>query len=259
MKTASLCLAGTLAGLCSAATAEEWHYSLGLGASNAPRYSGSDERVSAPLVNLEVEGPYGFFLDLDKGLGWQHDWQDASLALYAGPSERRKDRRSRFHGSDRLNGLGSIDARPRLGLAGTYDIGPVTLGATFEHALRKDSERDTGSAFSSLELSLSGGLYEGRFGRLNGALDSRFGDGDYLRTWYGVSARQAARSRFKAYDAHGGLVSIGASLTWRYPLGQDTSLIGAFDIQRLAGDAGDSPIVERRTQSSLSALVEYRF
>lgn len=67
MKTASLCLAGTLAGLCSAATAEEWHYSLGLGASNAPRYSGSDERVSAPLVNLEVEGPYGFSWTWTKG------------------------------------------------------------------------------------------------------------------------------------------------------------------------------------------------
>ncbi|HBN9710053.1 structural protein MipA [Pseudomonas aeruginosa] len=259
MRNASLCLAGTLASLCSAAVAEEWHYSIGLGATNAPRYSGSDERASAPLVDLEIDGPHGFFLGLDKGLGWKHEWPDASLSAYIGPSEQRKDRRSHFHGSDRLNGMGSIRSRAQFGLAGTYDIGPFTLGATFEHALRKDSDRDTGSAYNSLELSLSSGLYEGRFGRLDGALNSRFGDGDYLRTWYGVSQRQAGRSRFEAYDANGGLVSIGASLTWSYPLGKDTTLVGLFDVQRLAGDAGDSPIVERRTQSALSALVEYRF
>lgn len=67
MRNASLCLAGTLASLCSAAVAEEWHYSIGLGATNAPRYSGSDERASAPLVDLEIDGPHGFSWDWTRG------------------------------------------------------------------------------------------------------------------------------------------------------------------------------------------------
>ncbi|MFD2883508.1 hypothetical protein ACFS4T_15070 [Pseudomonas lini] len=49
----------------------------------------------------------------------------------------RKDRKSGFKGSDELDGMGSIKSRPLLGLDGTYNMGPIILGATFEHALEK--------------------------------------------------------------------------------------------------------------------------
>ncbi|AHB56578.1 hypothetical protein PALA44_04646 [Pseudomonas aeruginosa] len=38
MRNPSLCLAGTLASLCSAAVAEEWHDSIGLGAQVKHRF-----------------------------------------------------------------------------------------------------------------------------------------------------------------------------------------------------------------------------
>lgn len=259
----SLCLSLSSCGLlllCDSLQAEDWRYSLRAGAASVPRYSGSDERVVAPALGLEVVSPHGIFLDTDKGLGWAFDEEDFGLSVYIGASDVRKDRKSGFKGSDELNGMGSIKARPVLGLDGTYQMGPITLEATFEHALEEDNDnRDTGSAWNRLKLSISTPLYEGNHGTLIGSLNSQFGDGDYVRTWYGVSTAQASRSQLRAHDTHGGLVSRGADLTWSLPFNDQWSVTTVLAVQYLAGDAASSPIVARRMQASLAGQVVYTF
>lgn len=245
---------------CAALNAEDWHYSLRAGAASAPRYSGSDERVVAPLLSGEIVSPYGFFLDTGKGLGWAFDEDDFGLSVYVGASDVRKDRKTGFKGSDELDGMGSIKSRPVLGLDGTYHMGPIILGASYEHALEEDDdEHDTGSAWNRLKLSISAPFYEGDHGKVVGSLNSQFGDGDYMRTWYGVSTGQAARSQFRAYDAHGGLVSRGADLSWSLPINDQWNVSTVLAVQYLAKEAADSPIVERRMQTSLAEQVVYSF
>jgi outer membrane protein len=240
--------------------AEDWRYSLRAGAASAPRYSGSDERVVAPLLGGKVVSPYGIFLDTEKGLGWAFDEDDFGLSVYVGASDVRKDRKTGFKGSDELDGMGSIKSRPVLGLDGTYHMGPIILGASFEHALEKDDDDDdTGSAWNRLKLSISAPFYEGDHGKVVGSLNSQFGDGDYMRTWYGVSTGQASRSQFRAYDTHGGLVSRGADLTWSLPIDDQWSVSTVLAVQYLAKEAADSPIVERRMQASLAGQVVYNF
>ncbi|MCP1495667.1 outer membrane scaffolding protein for murein synthesis (MipA/OmpV family) [Pseudomonas migulae] len=240
--------------------AEDWRYSLRAGAASAPRYSGSDERVVAPLLGGKVVSPYGVFLDTEKGLGWAFDEDDFGLSVYVGASDVRKDRKTGFKGSDELDGMGSIKSRPVLGLDGTYHMGPIILGASFEHALEKDDDDDdTGSAWNRLKLSISAPFYEGDHGKVVGSLNSQFGDGDYMRTWYGVSTGQASRSQFRAYDTHGGLVSRGADLTWSLPIDDQWSVSTVLAVQYLAKEAADSPIVERRMQASLAGQVVYNF
>lgn len=240
--------------------AEDWRYSLRAGAASAPRYSGSDERVVAPLLGGKVVSPYGIFLDTEKGLGWAFDEDDFGLSVYVGASDVRKDRKTGFKGSDELDGMGSIKSRPVLGLDGTYHMGPIILDASFEHALEKDDDDDdTGSAWNRLKLSISAPFYEGDHGKVVGSLNSQFGDGDYMRTWYGVSTGQASRSQFRAYDTHGGLVSRGADLTWSLPIDDQWSVSTVLAVQYLAKEAADSPIVERRMQASLAGQVVYNF
>ncbi|CAI8831990.1 MipA family protein [Pseudomonas sp. IT-P44] len=240
--------------------AEDWHYTLRAGAASAPRYSGSDERVVAPLLGGEIVSPYGFFLDTQKGLGWAFDEDDFGLSVYVGASDVRKDRKSGFKGSDELNGMGSIKSRPLLGLDGTYHMGPIILGASYEHALEEDEdEHDTGSAWNRLKLSISAPFYEGDYGKVVGSLNSQFGDSNYMRTWYGVSSAQASRSKFKAYDTKGGLVSRGADLTWSLPINDEWSFTTVLAVQYLGGKAADSPIVERRMQTSVAGQVVYSF
>ncbi|MGW7775061.1 MipA/OmpV family protein [Pseudomonas machongensis] len=240
--------------------AADWQYSLHAGAVSAPRYSGANERTVAPLLGAGLTTAGGFFLDTGKGLGWAYDGGRFGFSVYANASAARKDRRKGFNGSNKLEGMGSIKSRPLLGIEGTYRFGPLTLGAIVEHAFEQDdSKPDTGSAYDTLKLSLSMPLYKGQLGELQGGVNSQFGNGDYLQTWYGVSDAQAARSQFHAYQAHGGLFSRGADLPWTLPFDERWSLTTVIAADYLTNDAASSPLVERRLQTTLLTQMTYTF
>ncbi|NNA69417.1 MULTISPECIES: MipA/OmpV family protein [Pseudomonas] len=242
----------------SAAT--DWQYSLHAGAASLPRYSGSTERMTAPVLGANIVSPWGIFLDTDTGLGWGYEDDTLSFSAYVGASDGRKDRKKSGHqGSDRLKGMGTIKSRPQFGISASYTLGAAILGATLEHALEEDDKKDSGKAFTSLELSIGTHLYDGDYGTVDASLNSRFGDRNYVQTWYGVTPGQAARSRFRAYDAKGGMVSRGLSLDWSVPLGDHTTFSTLLDVQYLSGDAGKSPIVERRVQTSVMGVLNYTF
>ncbi|AZE73323.1 Outer membrane protein V [Pseudomonas synxantha] len=252
----SLCLLATA----GTALAEDWQYSLKAGVANAPRYSGSDERMTAPVLGGKIISPWGIFLDTDTGLGWGYEGNALSLSAYVGASDSRKDKNQSMHaGSKRLKGMGEIKSRPQLGMSAAYNLGGVIIGASLEHALKEDDHKDTGKAYTHLELSLGTNLYEGRFGSVDASLNSHFGDRDYLQTWYGVTTGQAARSRFKEYKATGGNISNGMNLVWSLPINEHTQFSTLLDVQYLADKAGKSPIVERRLQTSVMGMVEYTF
>lgn len=261
LSVTSLCLLGSSHTL----LAEDWQYAVNAGVANAPRYSGSDERMTAPLLGGKIISPWGVFLDTSKGLGWGHEGEDFSFSVYGAPSAERKDSKKSGHlGSDKLRGMGDIKSRAQFGVSGSYTLGPVKLGATLEHALKEDNKKDqahkeNGLAYTQLELSIGTNLYEGRFGSLDASLNSRFGDRNYLQTWYGVTAGQASRTSFKAYDAKGGMISNGLNLVWSVPIDENISFATMLDMQYLAKEAGKSPIVDRRLQTAVMGQIEYSF
>ncbi|UII74088.1 MipA/OmpV family protein [Pseudomonas sp. HN11] len=263
MPSKNFCLALTSLCLLTAADnvlAEDWAYSLKAGVANLPRYSGSDERMTAPVIGGAIVSPWGIFLDTEKGLGWGYDGNALSFSAYVGASASRKDKNESMRlGSKRLKGMGEIKARPQVGVSASYNLGGMIVGATLEHALKEDDHKDSGKAFTHLELSLGTQLYEGRFGSVDASLSSHFGDRDYLQTWYGVTTGQAARSRFKAYKAGAGNISNGMNLVWSLPISEHTQFSTLLDVQYLADEAGKSPIVERRLQTSVMGVLEYTF
>ncbi|TFF14150.1 MipA/OmpV family protein [Pseudomonas sp. BCA14] len=242
------------------AMAEDWQYSLKAGVSNAPRYSGSEERMTGPDLGGRIISPWGIFLDTGKGLGWHYEGSAAKFSAYVGASGSRKDKNQTLHaGSKRLEGMGEIKARPQLGVSASYNLGGVIVGATLEHALKENDPKDTGKAFTHLELSLGTNLYKGHYGAVDATLSSHFGDRHYLQTWYGVTTGQAAQSRFREYNAGAGNISNGMNLVWSLPINEHTRFSTLLDVQYLADEAGKSPIVERRLQTSVMAGVEYTF
>ncbi|WP_395607147.1 MipA/OmpV family protein [Pseudomonas sp. B22129] len=263
MRSRTLCL--SLTSLCLLASAdralaEDWQYSLKAGVGNLPRYSGSDERMTAPLVGGAIVSPWGIFLDTSKGLGWGYEGNALSFSTYVGISGSRKDKNESLHaGSKRLKGMGEIKARGQVGINASYNLGGVIVGATLEHALKDDDHKENGKAFTHLELSLGTNLYEGNYGSIDASVTSHFGDRQYLQTWYGVTTDQAARSRFKEYKAGAGNISNGMNLVWSVPISDNTRFSTLLDVQYLADEAGKSPIVERRLQTSLMGMVEYTF
>lgn len=242
------------------ALAEDWQYRLKAGVGNAPRYSGSDERMTGPVLGGKVVSPWGIFLDTDKGLGWGYKGNAASFSAYVGASGSRKDKNDSLHaGSKRLKGMGEIKARPQLGVSASYNLGGIIVGASLEHALKENDRKDTGKAFTHLELSLLTNVYAGRYGSVDASLSSHFGDRNYLQTWYGVTTGQAAQSRFKEYKAGAGNISNGMNLVWSLPISEHTQFSTLLDVQYLADEAGKSPIVERRLQTSVMGVLEYTF
>jgi len=256
LSLSSLCLLAAA----DRAVAEDWQYSLKAGIANVPRYSGSDERMTAPVLGGKVVSPWGIFLDTDKGLGWGYEGNALSFSTYIGASHSRKDKNQSLHaGSKRLKGMGEIKARPQVGVSASYNLGGVIAGATLEHALKEDDHKDSGKAFTHLELSLGTTLYDGRYGSVDASLNSHFGDRNYQQTWYGVTTDQAAQSRFKAYKAGAGNISNGMNLVWSLPISEHIQFSTLLDVQYLADDAGKSPIVERRLQTSVMGVLEYTF
>lgn len=55
------------------------------------------------------------------------------------------------------------------------------------------------------------------------------------------------------------MVSRGLNLDWSVPLGEHTTFSTLLDVQYLSGDAGKSPIVERRMQTSVMGVLNYTF
>ena len=94
--------------------------------------------------------------------------------------------------------MGDIKSRAQVGFDAETDVGPVTLSAPVQHAFKKGDDRDTGSAYALFNPGASAKVYDGPAGKIGLSLNSTFGDGNYMRTWYGVSGRQSAKSGYRS-------------------------------------------------------------
>lgn len=69
-------------------------------------------------------------------------------------------------------------------------------------------------------------------------------DGDFMRTYYGVTPQQALSSGLPVYNASAGVRSYGAGSMVKYNWNEAWSTMGFVEYQRLAGAAADSPVID---------------
>ncbi|GLK63631.1 MipA/OmpV family protein [Paracoccus kondratievae] len=84
------------------------------------------------------------------------------------------------------------------------------------------------------------------------------GNSEFTSTYFGVTAAESASSGKTVYDPDGGAYIARVSLEARYEFMPDTAVMGRLSYGRLLGDAGDSPLVETRSQPSVSIGVARR-
>jgi MipA family protein len=84
-------------------------------------------------------------------------------------------------------------------------------------------------------------------------------DARYNQSYFGVTAEQSARSGFKAYTAKAGLKSVGLAAGLNYKLSPQWSLNTAVSLSQLTGEAGKSPLVQKKAQASMNAGFAYTF
>ena len=231
---------------------------VGGGVDVAPRYSGSDEnRVSTALV-LDYSMRNGFFVSSTRGLGYGNNLGNvdysAALSYRTGRKDHNVDSDDMNDGSDYLRGMGNIKGSA-LGVVGLgYNFTPW-LSAQLQAEV-PFSQRDNGAV---LHVGIVSPLYHSPKNSVTMALTSSWGTNDYMQTYYGVSAPQSAASGFTQYDAGSGIYAWSLNLDWTHNFTKRWSVVADAGYTQLAGDARNSPIVQRKSSPTGSLKVTYRF
>jgi outer membrane scaffolding protein for murein synthesis (MipA/OmpV family) len=225
---------------------------VGLALRHQPRYLGGAERSTElqPLLLLQ-RGPWfvgsragvpaaGY--ELAPGPGWR---LGAFVGLQGG---RERD------DGPRLQGLDAIDTHAVLGLHASWRHQRLGLSAAWRQAARSG----LGGA-----LQLDGSLEAWSQGphALGLGLGATWANAAAMRTQFGIRPYEAQRSPLglPAYGPGAGLSSLQATVRWRWQLAPRWTLLSTVGAQTLRGDAADSPLVERPTQTSLTLGLLHAF
>ncbi|MBL5924215.1 MipA/OmpV family protein [Enterobacter asburiae] len=231
---------------------------LGGGVDVAPRYSGSDKtRVSAAQV-VDYAMANGFFIGTTRGIGYGNNFGNldysAALSYRVGRKDKDVSSDSISSGSDELRGMGEIKGSAIVVPGLEYRVTDwLHLQMQAEVPV---SERDNGEA---VHFGISSPFYTSPKNEVTLALTGSWGSGKYMQTYYGVSAAQSSASGFARHDAGAGIYRYSMNLDWTHRLTSRWSVLASAGVTQLTGDAGDSPIVQRKTSPTGSLKVTYSF
>jgi outer membrane protein len=210
--------------------------SVSLQARVAPSYMGSDRYEIGPTGRFSL-APLGE----DAVFGAPDD--GASLALVggetwsAGLSGRFRSKRD----NDReLQGFDKVDWAVE---AGAF----ASLWPTDWLRLRADVQRGFGGHKGWVAQAGADAVYHDDSWVLSLGPRARWGDTKFTRTYFGVTAAEAARSPFalQAYAPQDSVASAGVLASAEYRWSRRWSIVADAEYNRLLGDPADSPIVRK--------------
>ncbi|GAB3251929.1 hypothetical protein GCM10027296_17670 [Chitinimonas naiadis] len=172
-------------------------------------------------------------------------WQ-LGLDLQLDPTERRsKD-------DARLLGLGDVHATARARAFAQYSWSFLTVLTD----VTQDIGGERQGLLSNTDVYFSLPLGDWLFSAGPGLT---WGNGRYMRTFFGVDAAQHAQSGLPVHEVGSGLREYRANLIVNYTFDPDWSVTGSLTHARLRGDAAASPITQQRGQTTGMATISYRF
>ena len=231
---------------------------IGTGAAFGPRYSGSDQNMTGPVLALDYSTPGGFFASTMRGIGYGSTAgsfnYSAALGYRDGRQEKDESSFGFSSGSTRLRGMGEIKGSAIAILSAGYTpLEWLNLSVTADLAL---SQKDNGNAF---HFSASSPFYTADKDKLSLAATASVGDTKYLQTYYGVTALQSANSGYAAFKPNSGLYEVSANLSWEHQFDKNWALHTLVGAARLQGDAAKSPIARRRLSPNAAVYVTYSY
>lgn len=226
---------------------------VGLGVAVVPEYEGADDDRFLPLPLIRYETEHFFFSPRAGlpalGVKWSTGTDlVAGLFLSAGLGRDADD-------AEILRGLEDIDTHAVYGAFLAWEPGRFSASAAY----RRAAESGYGA---TIDLRAGYRVLQREHDVVTLGANVEWADGDRMRTWFGITPEQAARSEagLPAYAASSGIQSIGASASWLHRFaGSRWSLITATGVSSLQGDARDSPVVERETAPFASVGVVRMF
>jgi outer membrane scaffolding protein for murein synthesis (MipA/OmpV family) len=185
-------------------------------------------------------------------------WHQDALRLGGGVTfdEGRKDSKSNGifnEGDARLKGLGNIDTS--IGFKGfaSYDLGPFDIDASVTKFAGNQNDGLLIDFGASLPYRVTNRLM------VRAHIGATWADDSYMKTFFGVTAAQAARSHFSRFSAGSGFKDFGVGVNVRYDFDEHWFAGTIADVKELTGDASKSPISYSDTNETVLAFVGYHF
>lgn len=229
---------------------QDWGLTLGGGAIVAPIYPGASrhEVKPLPLVSLSYRNTVsmtsdGLRVDLINKDGFHFG---PTLGYFVGRDESD---------DSHLRGMGNITPSLTAGLFGAYDFGPFEASFNVRQAI---THTDNG-LLGTVRFDYRTTLFAGKRAQLVVGPNLDFANTNYEQTWFGVTPSQSASSGLTAYNPKGGLRDVGLHADVSYQYSKHIIFHGLASVQRLMNDAGDSPVVQDRTQMFIGLGVGYHF
>ncbi len=245
---------------------------MGAAIASSSDYEGGKKTVSGLVPNVNIRyktDGYGTFGIGGKGLGlsWTAIDTDAySLGASVGANTGRKDDKDGTlfsSGSKRLKGMGEIKSSADVSIFGHYTMGvPIMVQFTKNTGNGKvDAKDGSFKGHGGTEISLSTEIPIPVTSAITLSISPslNWADSKYMQTYFGVTAAQSAKSGFKQYKADGGIKSVALSLGANYQFDKNWAANVGVTFSQLQGNAGKSPLVERKGQTSVLAGVSYTF
>ncbi len=228
-------------------SSSEWKITLGAGAAYAPKYEGSDklEVGAVPLVSVQ----YGETLSIDfSGVTVNLLNQNGfRLGVKGGWEAGRKEKDDKKN----LRGLGDIKAGGVVGGVIAYGVDPFEIYAKVDKTIG-GSEGLTATVGASVSHKVDQFI-------LGADISATWADDNHMKSYFGVTSAQSARSGLRRYDAKAGFKRIDASASVSYLMTENWMITGTGGVGFLLGDAKDSPVVKKDIQPFAMIGVAYTF
>ena len=229
---------------------------IGVGARVRTAYDGADSNRGDAIPYLRLYGEHLFARSTQGMLegGWRTRalgaWVVGTQAAY---ESGRVTNESAFLEARHFENL---DPGASIGLhaEGDWKIGPMPVSALLRYRRHIDSDRG-----AQADLRVTAGIFArwgvqaGVFGQLT------WGDAKSMQSYFGLTPRQSTITGLPEYAAGAGARDLQFGLLGSVELSPHWLIPWGAGIQRLSGDAADSPIAIERTNASVNAGIAYRF
>ncbi len=204
---------------------------IGFGLSTRQEYFGSDSYSTGPRGRFGLEAiSFGPITSGTPGVA-----RDTTGFGVRGAFRLIPERSAEDH--TELTGLNDVDFSLEMGLGAAYEAQSFRIFADARYGVIGHGAwvSEVGADYimrpnDDLEISVGPRLF--------------FGSDDYASTYFGVTAPEAAASAFGAYDASGGLLSMGFDMRVEQRLNEDWSIRADLEISEFVNAAADSPITQ---------------
>lgn len=227
---------------------ERWEVSLGLSVDQQPRYDGASAGrfFTLPLLDVRYDG--WAFLSTSEGLG-------VNLLrgkTYRGGLALTYDEGRRHGARADTNRLDDVSA--------TAEAKLFFEAVVFPFALRVDARRGLGARGGWIG---DVGAYlpvtsSDRFTLFAGA-SVTVADREYEQAYFGITPAESARSGLPGFQAAGGIKSASLGINAVWSISSHWFLDGVAAVDKLLGDAEDSPLARQKTQAALGVTLGYGF